>query len=207
VTGPGVRRSLSPLQLKGTIMNQLSTLPSAPARNTMAAMATDRRLVGAAVITAVVGMLLAAGGCSPHHTAPAPAASPAPSTAAPPGAAYLAIATADNERLDTAFDHLDGRDRADLGAARADLRAIAATERDFDRRIARLALPPGASACAKTLTRANEARADLTARAATSPSLKQLHSLRGQLNAANTPVEHAVTALRADLGLPRPDTH
>jgi hypothetical protein len=122
-------------------------------------------------------------------------------------AAYLAIATPANHRLDVDFDRFNGADRADLAAARMDLRDIAATEHAFDRNLAHLALPNAAAAWAHTLISTNEDRAALTARAAESISLAQLNGLRPTLTAANAPVERAVTAIRADLGLPPPDTH
>jgi hypothetical protein len=152
--------------------------------------------------------LLAASGCAAHLGAAAPARSTArPVTTATAAAAYLAIATPANHRLDVDFDRFDGADRGDLAAARADLRDIAATEHGFDRNLARLALPPAAAAWARTLVSTNEARVALTARAASSTSLPGLNALRPALVAANAPVERAVTAIRADLALPPPDTH
>ncbi|RAG87237.1 hypothetical protein DN069_01465 [Streptacidiphilus pinicola] len=167
------------------------------------------RLWGA--VPVVVGAVLAVSGCavglgaSASVPAPAPAARPAAAAAA--AAAYLAIATPANHRLDADFDRFDGADRGDLAAARADLRDIAATEHAFDRDLARLALPQAAAAWVRPLISANETRADLTARAATSGSLPLLNGLRPRLTAANAPVERAVTGIRADLGLPPPDTH
>lgn len=156
-----------------------------------------------------MGALLAASGCAAHlgATAPARTTEPArPVSTAAAAAAYLAVATPANHRLDVDFDRLDGSDRGDLPAARADLRDIAATEHAFDRSLARLALPPAAAAAARTLISANEARADLTACAAEATSLPRLDGLRPRLTAANVPVERAVTSTRADLGLPPPET-
>jgi hypothetical protein len=152
--------------------------------------------------------LLAASGCAAHLGAAAPVRTTArPVTTVTAAAAYLAIATPANHRLDADFDRFDGPDRGDLASARADLRDIAATEHAFDHNLARLALPPMAAAWARTLITTNEARADLTARAAASPSLPHLNALRPALTAANAPVERAVTAIRAGLALPPPDTH
>jgi hypothetical protein len=119
-------------------------------------------------------------------------------------ARYLAIAVAGNRRLELAFDRLEGPDRGRLAAARADLRAAAATERLFDRRLLRIAFPSALEAVARLLYRANQARAGLTEAAAASPGLAQLHRSERALHAANRPVEDAVTVLRSQLGLPPP---
>ena len=156
---------------------------------------------------AVLG-IMAAGGCAAGRAAASPTASASSGAAASakPAAAYLSIALAGNKRLDKDFDREHGPDRDNLTAARADLRDIAATERLFDQRLAALALPPGPESWARTLITVNESRAALTSRAAASSSLSQLDSFQPQLTAANVPVEQAVTAIRADLGLPAPDT-
>jgi hypothetical protein len=130
---------------------------------------------------------------------------PAPSQPSRPAAAYLAIATAGNKRLEADFDRLHGPDRANLAAAKSDLRDIAATERRFDQRLSALALPPGAAADAHALIRANEARAALTGQAAASATPGRLAAEQRRLDAANVPVERAVRAIRAELGLPAPD--
>ncbi|WP_157597424.1 hypothetical protein [Streptacidiphilus rugosus] len=121
-------------------------------------------------------------------------------------ARYLAIASEGNRHLEADFDRLDGRDRARLDAARADLRDAAATERLFDRRLAALALPPETRTLAARLVAANEARADLTATAAGVPTLAGLRADERRLTAANAPVETQVRAIRGSLGLPPPET-
>ncbi len=166
----------------------------------MAATATDHRRAGVTAVLvagAALGALLFAG---PGATAASPAA---PQNAA---AAYLAIAHAGNKRLDTDFDRLHGPDRADLPAARSDLRDIAATEHLFDERLSALALPPGAEASARTVIRANEDRAALTRQAADSSTPARLAAYQPRLTAANAPVEQAVRQIRAELQLPAPDT-
>lgn len=121
-------------------------------------------------------------------------------------ARYLAIATAGNRRLDTDFGRLEGRDRNRLAAAEADLRDAAATERLFDRRLLRIAFPPQTERVARVLYRVNQARAQVTADAAASTSLRQLHAWERRLAAANGPVEQAVKTIRRQLGLPPPAT-
>jgi hypothetical protein len=157
---------------------------------------------------------------TPTANANASASGPAPATATPtatanasavsgttrPGAAYLAIALAGNKRLDADFDRLHGRDRRDPARADADLRDIAATERSFDQRLAALRLPPGPAEWARVLVTVNEQRAALTTAAASSATPVQLAGYEQRLTAANIPAEWAVRAIRAELGLPAPDT-
>jgi hypothetical protein len=121
-------------------------------------------------------------------------------------ARYLAVATAGNRRLEADFDRLNGPDRADLAAARTDLRDAAATESLFDQRLARIAFPAETEMIARLLVMSNQIRSGLTAAAAGSVSLSRLHASERQLAAANGPVEDAVIVLRSRLGLPPPDT-
>jgi hypothetical protein len=52
----------------------------------------------------------------------------------------------------------------------------------------------------------NETRAALTTQAAASTSPAQLDSFQRRLTASNAPVEQAAAGIRAQLGLPAPDT-
>jgi hypothetical protein len=121
-------------------------------------------------------------------------------------ARYVAIATVGNRGLDGAFHALDGRDHDHLVAARADLRAAAAIERRFDRSLLAIVFPSAIEATARTMVRVNEARATLTSEAAASASLSQLRRYERQLSAADGAVEQQVRTLRAQLGLPPPET-
>jgi hypothetical protein len=136
------------------------------------------------------------------HTGSRPAVAGAARHA--PAARYLAIARAGNRRLDAEFGRLHGRDRRRLAGARADLRAVAATERLFDRRLLAIVFPPVTERFAHFLYWVNQARATLTIAAATSVSLSQLHAYEQRLAAANIPVEQAVKTIRQQLGLPPP---
>jgi hypothetical protein len=111
-----------------------------------------------------------------------------------------------NAKLDAAFDALEDADHDRLTAAQHDLQSIAATERDFDRQLSALGLPPAMSSIANALVAVNEQRASLTDQAAAAPTLAQLHTFDDRLEAANDPVEDQVRALRSQLGLPPPDT-
>jgi hypothetical protein len=169
----------------------------------------------AATMAAIAGMLAA--GCS---GGPARSASPgqaAASHAAATGLAvgahrgalaarYLAIAQAGNERLEVAFERLHKEDRNRLTAAHRDLREIAATERLFDHRLLGIPFPAASERIARLLYWVNEARASMTAAAASSPSLARLHADERRLTDANKPVEQAVAILRSQLGLPPPAT-
>jgi hypothetical protein len=121
-------------------------------------------------------------------------------------AEYLVIARAGNRRLEADFDPLEGRDRNHLAAAKADLRNAASTERLFDRRLLRIKFPPNIERVAHELYWINQIRAKLTVAAAASTSLRRLHVYESQLDAANVPVERAVSTLRRQLGLPPADT-
>lgn len=163
------------------------------------------RVVGALTLAVAATVGGAVGGIAAGSSASPPVGIAAPAMAHP-GAAYLTIAVAGNKRLDTDFDRLHGPDRGDLAAARRDLRDIAATEHLFDERLAALRLPPGPDAWARRLISANEDRATLTMQAAVSATPAELAGYQQRLTAANVPVEQAVRAIRADLGLPAPES-
>jgi hypothetical protein len=168
---------------------------------------------GAAVLGCAA--LLGSGCAADRKSAPEhePASRTATGTGLATGAArralaarYLAIATAGNRRLNLDFDPLERRDRNDLARAKADLHDAALTERLFDRRLMRIRFPPGTERVVLDLYRVNEARARLTAEAARSTSLRQLHAYEPRLDAANRPVELAVGTIRRQLRLPPPPT-
>jgi hypothetical protein len=101
---------------------------------------------------------------------------------------------------------MEKRDRNNLSRSKADLADAAATERLFDRRLMRMRFPLVTERVARDLYRINQARATLTAVAASSTSLRQLHAYWPRLNAANGIVEKAVRTIRRQLGLPPPPT-
>jgi hypothetical protein len=146
-----------------------------------------------------------AAGIAAGHSTPATAAAAAADRRVL-AARYLAIAREGNHVLDRNFDALDGPARDDLAAARSDLRAIAAAERLFDRRLAGIAFPSQIEKTARRLISANQARAALTRTAASAPSLRQLLRDLPRLAQANKPVEAAVRLIRGQLGLPPPQT-
>ena len=182
---------------------------------------TDKqgRAAGTSLVTAgsvLLGSALLAAGCassapparSPASQGPAsqsPAATTAELTAM--AARYMAIARPANRELDHEFDGFDDHIKdGDLAAARADLRAAVVTERRFDRQLIALSFPPRTEPFVRLLYRVNQARATLTSTAAGVSSLNELRGYQRRLDAANEPVEDAVQVIRAQLGLPPPDT-
>jgi DNA-binding GntR family transcriptional regulator len=116
----------------------------------------------------------------------------------------MAIARPANRELDHEFDGFDDHVKdGDLAAARADLRAAVVTERRFDRQLIALSFPPRTEPFVRLLYRVNQARAALTSTAA---GVTSLRGYQKRLDAANGPVEDAVRVIRAQLGLPPPDT-
>ena len=174
------------------------------------------RCTAMAVAMAAAIAVLAAG-CSGGPAKPAAAGTPAASHPATAGLAvgaqrkalaarYLAIAHAGNRRLEVEFDLLHKEDWLRLAAAHRDLREIAATERLFDQRLLGIPFPAATERIAGFLNWVNQARARMTAAAASSPSLARLHAGERRLMEASKPVEQAVTILRSQLGLPPPET-
>jgi len=187
---------------------------------------TDKQGRAAAIslVTAgsvLLGSALLAAGCassgpasqSPESQSPAsqsPAASGTAVTSAEltaMAARYMAIARPANRELDHEFDAFDDHIKdGDLAAARADLRAAVVTERRFDRQLIALSFPPRTEPFVRLLYRVNQARAELTSTAVAATSLRELRGYQRRLDAANEPVEDAVRVIRAQLGLPPPDT-
>ena len=145
---------------------------------------------------------------APASTAPASTAPAALSAAGRRALAarYLAIAQPANHQLDHDFDGLKDHEGDNLAAAEADLRAAAATERQFDRQLIAITFPPPTEPIVRLLYTANQARAALSMTAAAATSLRQLRGYQTRLDAANEPVEEAVQVIRSQLGLPPPDT-
>jgi len=177
------------------------------------------RAAGTSLVTAgsvLLGSALLAAGCassapparSPASQGPAsqsPAAATAELTAM--AARYMAIARPANRELDHGFNGFDDHIKdGDLAAARADLRAAVVAERRFDRQLIALSFPPRTEPFVRLLYRVNQARAELTSTAAGATSLRELRGYQRRLDAANEPVEDAVRVIRAQLGLPPPDT-
>jgi hypothetical protein len=169
--------------------------------------------VGGGAVVLFASVLLTAG-CAGSH--PARTAAPArqvktASTVSAPrphelAASYLAIAEPANEHLDHEVDGYEDNSRHNLAAAEADLRAEAATERQFDRQLSRIPFPLPIAAMARALIGANQIRIGVTSQQAGSSSLAQLRSFDHRHHAADVAVESQVRAIRQALGLPPPKT-
>ena len=146
---------------------------------------------------AVAGLALA--GCSTS-----PTASRAPASRTPLAARYLMIARPANHRLEVAVDGYAVAQRDDLTRARADLRAEAATERQFDARLLAIRFPVRIERTARALVRANQVRIALADRQASAPTLTRMRRLDSRPHAADGAVEARVRQIRAGLGLPPP---
>lgn len=121
-------------------------------------------------------------------------------------AGYLAIARPANRRLDIEVGSYLKYAHRNLRAAEAQLRAEAATERWFDRRLLRMPFPAAIDATAHALVAANNLRIALTERQARATSIASLLAFTGQHKAADARVEVQVRIIRSELGLPPPST-
>jgi hypothetical protein len=122
------------------------------------------------------------------------------------GKQYLAIAGPANHRLDVEVSKYEDERHHDLAAAESALRAQAATERKFDRDLAKIRFPPQIATTARALITVNEIRARLAEREAKAGSIAELLSFDSQHKLADTQVEAQVRVIRAQLGLPPPET-
>jgi len=187
---------------------------------------TDKQ--GRAAVTSLVtagsvllGSALLAAGCASSASPAQDPASQGPASQGPAAhgtagttaeltamaARYMAIARPANRELDHEFDGFDDHIKdGDLAAARADLRAAVVAERRFDRQLIALSFPPRTEPFVRLLYRVNQERAELTSTAAGVTSLRELRGYQRRLDAANEPVEDPVRVIRAQLGLPPPDT-
>jgi hypothetical protein len=120
--------------------------------------------------------------------------------------AYLAIAEPANHRLDVEVDKYEDERHHELAAAASALRAQAATERQFDRDLAKIGFPPQIAATARALIGVNEIRARLAEREARAGSISELLSFDSEHKLADAQVEAQVRVIRAQLGLPPPET-
>ena len=120
--------------------------------------------------------------------------------------AYLAIAEPANHRLDVEVERYEDESHKHLAAAESALSAQAATERAFDKDLAKIAFPPAIAVTARALISVNEIRAMLAERQAQARSISALLSLAAGHKMADAQVEAQVRVIRAQLGLPPPET-
>lgn len=171
-----------------------------------------------AVLAAASALVILAGGCAagrsagsavPDRRTSQPSHSPAAPVLTGVGrralaSRYMAIAVPANHRLDTEVNGFADHQRHDLAAAESYLRAEAATERWFDRRLVGIAFPPAIASIAGALIGANRHRIALTEREALSATIAGLRSFASGHRSADAAVEVQVRLIRRALGLPPP---
>jgi hypothetical protein len=139
-----------------------------------------------------------------HQGPPSDPASPSPAQVRLAAAArsYLAIADPSDKQLDAEEDAYADDERDNLAAARAELRAQVATERQFDTELAAIKFPGAVEATAQALIRANEARFRVTLRQARAKTLTALRALDTARKAGDAAVETQALLIRKELHLP-----
>ncbi len=115
---------------------------------------------------------------------------------------YKAITTPVIQQLNTDAAAYAASERRDLAKAEAALTAEVTVENAFGARLARFPFPPAVAPLAKELIQAIDARAQLTARQARSPSLARLRSFNGRVRVASAVVRTKMKLVRKALGLP-----
>jgi hypothetical protein len=174
-----------------------------------------QQVAAAGSALAALGLMILAAGCASGGPAAGSGrpSSPRPASSATSGlgvhelaAAYLAIAVPANHRLETEVDGFRKHQRDSLAVAESYLRAQAATERWFDRKLTEIPFPRQIAVAARALVLANQSRVALTELQARSTSIAKLLSFAGRHKAADAAVEVQVKIIRRDLGLPPPST-
>jgi hypothetical protein len=160
-------------------------------------------------------VILGIGGCTSGHSPPGKSAGAHEAKHAQQGTSrnlralgkqYLAIAGPANHRLDVEVGQYEDERHHDLAAAESALRAQAATEREFDRGLAKIRFPRQIAMTARALIAVNEIRARMAEREAKAGSIAALLSFDSQHKLADAQVEAQVRVIRAQLGLPPPET-
>jgi hypothetical protein len=154
----------------------------------------------------VLGLVLASGGCASAQRSAQHTGHQSTQSVRALAAEYMAIARPANHRLDVAVEAFADHAHHDLAAAEAALRLEAATERRFDRQLAAITFPPAIASTASALIRVNEIRARLTEKQARARSIPALLAFADDHKMADAQVEAQVRAIRAQLGLPPPET-
>jgi hypothetical protein len=190
-----------------------------------------RHALTAASVT-LTGMLAAgcggSGGSSPAAST-APARSPASSAAAEAGPTgnvaalaaalgisraelvtldgrYLGIASPANRRLEVDNDGYAAAEKDNRVKAERFLRSEVTAEQLFDSELLQIKFPPLVEGQVQALVRANNERIALTQLQARATTLGALRDFDARHKAADAAVEAPVRRIRAELGLPPPET-
>jgi hypothetical protein len=156
------------------------------------------------VLTGMLALMLLTAGCTGGEQAGSVRTAASPGGTRTLAAAYLAIASPANHRLDTEADGFTDHEHGDVAAATSDLRAEAATEQRFDRLLGKIRFPAQNAVTVRALIQANARRIALTLRQARSSSVAGLLSFTHRRQAADAAVEAQVRIIRRALGLPPP---
>jgi hypothetical protein len=141
---------------------------------------------------------LAAASCEPNLS---PSGLPC-TTAQMLASEYTAIMTPASQQLNTDMAAYTASEKHNLAEAEAALTAEVTSERAFDTSLAAITFPPAIAPIAKSLIRADQARAELTAEQAGSSSLTRMRSFSRRVQAAGAAVQTEMTLIRHALDSP-----
>jgi hypothetical protein len=141
---------------------------------------------------------LAAASCEPNLS---PSGLPC-TTAQMLASEYMAIMTPASQQLNTDMAAYTASEKHNLAEAEAALTAEVTSERAFVISLAAMTFPPAIAPIAKSLIRADQARAELTAEQARSSSLTRMRSLNRRVQATGAAVQTEMTLIRQALDSP-----
>jgi hypothetical protein len=119
---------------------------------------------------------------------------------------YTAVAAPADQALAAEVNGYTRHQRADLAAAKSELKKEAKTEASFDTQLAKVTFPGAAGTAADALIQADEKRIKLIGLQAQSASLRQLRSFGSADQTTTTAVQVQVGRIRQALGLPPAST-
>jgi hypothetical protein len=117
---------------------------------------------------------------------------------------YLAIMTPASQQLNADVAAYTASEKHNLAEAEAALTAEVTSERAFDTSLAAITFPPAIAPLAKSLIRADQARAVLTAEQARSSSLTRMRSFDRRVQAAGAAAQTQLALIRQALDSPPP---
>jgi hypothetical protein len=117
---------------------------------------------------------------------------------------YLAIMAPASQQLNADVAAYTASEKHNLAEAEAALTAEVTSERAFDTSLAAITFPPAIAPLAKSLIRADQARAALTAEQARSSSLTRMRSFDRRVQAAGAAAQTQLALIRQALDSPPP---
>src|SRR5580658_2754773 len=158
----------------------------------LAALLVTAGLIYAAGTGARHEAALAAASCEPNLS---PSGLPC-TTAQMLASQYMAIMNPASQQLNTDMAAYTASEKHNLAEAEAALTAEVISERAFDTSLAAITFPPAIAPIAKSLIRADQARAELNAEQARSSSLTRMRSLNRRVQATGAAVQTEMTLIR-----------